>query len=218
MVFQLIHFISLVRSCVQTQGNQSCKLAVCQRTGTIVCGKDQFLKLYKFDECVNENTHFKYIDFMEVPFEVELEFVPTHLSINEHIVACANAEFMCVFKLSEQSYFNTANSITSSSDLSIIVPIPMCPVQDNPDQVFDYQNASKRFLSSITSNISSTFDYQMETNSDRMKFGRDRSIEMRPSFIDNALPLCNLRHFPANNDDVGLNSGWPTVIMTWMCT
>lgn len=172
--------------------------------GTIICAKDRFLKIYKFDECVNENTHFKYIDFMEVPFEIELDFVPMQLSINEHIVGCANAEYMCVFKISEQSFYNTANSLTTSSELSAMAAMPMCPFPDAPpDPVLDYRNATKKFFSSITSNISSTFDYQMmESTSELSRLGRDRSIELKPNFVDNAIPLCNLRHFPAANDEV----------------
>lgn len=119
-VFLLIFlFLHPVRSCNQIQSNQLHKLAICQRTGTLICAKDRFIKIYKFDECVNENTHFKYIDFIEVPFEIELDFVPTQLSINEHIFGCANAEFMCIFKISEQGFYNTANSLTTSSNAAL---------------------------------------------------------------------------------------------------
>lgn len=179
---------------------------MCQRTGTIICAKDRFLKFYKFDECVNENTHFKYIDFLELPFEVELDFIPSQLSVCEHIIGASNSEYMCVFKISEQNYFNTANSLTTSSSLSAMVPIPVCSyLETSTDSVFDYRNASKKFLSSITSNISSTFNYQsIEINAERGKIGRDRSIELKPSNIDIGIPLCNLRHFSATNDDVSL--------------
>ncbi|XP_031634727.1 uncharacterized protein LOC116348019 [Contarinia nasturtii] len=197
---EVIEIPTIVHSCSQSQSSHPYELAVCQRTGTIVCANDRFLKIYKFDECVNENTHFKYIDFLEVPFEVELDFIPTQLSIDEHIVGTANSEYMCVFKISEHSYFNTANSLTTSSSLSVMAPMPVCPYVDtSTDSVFDYQNASKKFLTSITSNISSTFDHQsMEMNG---KMCRDRSIELKPNNIDSAIPLCTLRHFSATNDD-----------------
>lgn len=193
-----------MRTGPQNQANHPYKLAVCQRTGTFICAKDRFIKFYKFDECVNDNTHFKYIDFMEVPFEVELDFVPTQISINEHIVGCANTEYMCVFKLTEQSFYNTANSLTTSSSLSVMAAMPICPYVDNQtDSILDYQNVSKKFLTSITSNISSTFDYQMSDSlSEKGRLCRDRSIEMKPSYVDTAMPMCNLRHFSTANDEV----------------
>lgn len=162
------------------------------------------MKFYKFDECVNENTHFKYIDFLEVPFEVELDFIPMQLCINEHIIGCSNSEYMCVFKISEQNYFNTANSLTTSSSLSVMAAMPICSyVENSSDSILDYQSVSKKFLASITSNISSTFDYQsIDSNSDKGRFCRDRSIEFKPNYVDTGIPMCNLRHFAATNDDV----------------
>lgn len=199
-------FIFLCGQTVRSNQNQSntylSKLAICQRTGTLICAKDRTLKIYKFDECVNENTHFKYIDFIEVPFEIELDFVPTQLSINEHIVGCANDEFMCIFKISEQNFYNTANSLTTSSEMSVMAAMPVY-TEHPTDAVLDYGNVSKRFLSSITSNIFSTFDHHtMDSSGERAKYGRDRSIDLKPSFLDNGIPLCNLRHFTSANDEV----------------
>lgn len=198
-----------MRSYEQTQCNATIKLAVCQRIGTILCAKDRFIKIFKFHECINENVHrFKYIDFIELPIEIELDFVPTQLSIDEHIVGGANAEFMCVFKLCEQSFYNTANSLTNtSSELSVMATMPMCTFADpsTADSMLDYGMISKKFLASITSNISSTFDYQtMENGGDRncRSIGRDRSIELKPNFVDKSIPMCNLRHFAATNDEV----------------
>lgn len=174
--------------------------------GTIICAKDRFLKVYKFDECINENTHFKYIDFIEVPFEIELDFAPTQLTINEHIIGTANTEYMCVFKISEQNYYNTANSLTTtSSELSVMAAMPNCQFNDpSADSMLDYRNVSKKFLASITSNIASTFDYQTENGSfdGRGRIGRDRSIELNPNVVDKAIPLCNLRHFAPTDDEV----------------
>lgn len=172
--------------------------------GTILCAKDRFLKLYRFDECVNENTHFKYIDFIELPFEVELDFIPTQLSIHEHCIGCTNTEFMCIFKIVADTFYNTANSLTTSSELSAMAAIPIYPFPDiSADPMLDYQNVSKKFLASITSNISSTFDYQMADNtSEKGRIGRDRSMEFKPTFVDKNMPLCNLRHFSNGTDEV----------------
>lgn len=208
MNFALLHILfSLfpVRTNTQNQLlSHPYKLAVCQRTGMIICAKDRFIKFYKFVECVNENTHFKYIDFTEVPFEVELDFVPNHIGINEHIVACSNAEYMCVFKLSEQNFYNTANSLTTSSSLSVMAAMPVCPYVDNSlDSILDYENVSKKYLSSITSNISSTFDYHsIDNSSEKTRMCRDRSMELKPNYVDAGMPLCNLKHFGTANDEV----------------
>lgn len=141
---------------------------------------------------------------MEIPFEIELDFMPTQLSITEHIIGCSNSEFMCVFKISEQNFYNTANSLTTSSELSVMAAMPICPLTEHPtDAVLDYESVSKKFLASITSNIFSTFDHHtIENNGEGAKFGRDRSIELKPSFLDNGIPLGNLRHFDVTNDGV----------------
>lgn len=194
----------------QNQSNAPIKLAVCQRMGTILCAKDRFIKIYKLHECINETVHrFKYIDFIELPMEIELEFVPMQLNIDEHIVGCANAEFMCVFKICEQNFYNTANSLTNtSSELSVMATMPMCTFADqSTDSMLDYGEISKKFLTSITSNISSTFDYQSMENGvggehNGRRIGRDRSIELKPNFVDKSIPMCNLRHFQAINDEV----------------
>lgn len=205
------------------------QIASCQETGTLICAIHRCIKLYKFIECTKDNTHFKYIDFVELPFEVDLDFVPIHLTINEHIIGCGNREFMCVFKLLERNCCNaadsddmmSANSLTTSSELSgtnafgISIPAvdrcngaafgdmndvndgaPIHNYVDDYGQVFDFKNASKKCLSSITSNISSSYD---QTSNDpfgnKSKFDKNRgSSEFRPLFIENSVPLCNLRH------------------------
>lgn len=202
------------------------QIASCQETGTLICAIYRCIKLYKFIECIKDNTHFKYIDFVELPFEIDLDFVPIHLTVNEHIIGCGNREFMCVFKLLERNCCNaadsddmmSANSLTTSSELSganifgigmlndrtnidafgetDTNGVPMQHFSDDDGQVFDYQNATRKCLSSITSNISSTYD-QMSSDplGNKAKFDKNRgSIEFRPLFIENSVPLCSLRH------------------------
>lgn len=216
------------------------QIAACQQTGTFICAIQRCIKLYKFIECTNDNTHFKYIDFMELPFEIDLGFVPIYLSINEHIVGCGNREFMCVFKLLERNYSNavdsddaiSANSLTTSSELSGIGNVGdvnnfmsggnyiseqkyianaasnLDYIDDSFHQVFDYKNISKKFLSSIKSNISSTFDHQTSDQYGcKLKSDKNRgSTELRPIFIENGIPLCSLRHvataFLTTSDEV----------------
>lgn len=102
------------------------QIASCQETGTLICAIHRCIKLYRFIECTKDNAQFKYIDFVELPFEADLDFVPIHLAINEHIIGCGNREFMCVFKLLERNCCNavdsddmvSANSLTTSSEFS----------------------------------------------------------------------------------------------------
>lgn len=193
------------------------QIASCQETGTLICAIHRCIKLYKFIECIN--THFKYIDFVELPFEIDLDFVPIYLTINEHIIGCGNREFMCVFKLLERNCCNavdsddmmSANSLTTSSELSgangfgigdafgemnDANGVSMHHFSDDDGLVFDYKNASRKCLSSITSSISSTYD-QMSSDpfGNKSKFDKNRgSSEFRPLFIENSIPLCSLRH------------------------
>lgn len=186
---------------------------------------DRFVKLFRFVECVNDSTRFKYIDFIELPLEIELDFIPIYLDINEHIIAAGNKELMCVFKLLERNYCNTAdsdaisaNSLTTSSELSGMgginyVANPMADgraanneysTNSKDTEAFDYRKASGKFLSAITSNITSTFDFKARRGSDKRLERSRRSVELKPAFIDNAMPLCSLRHLSSTNDTVSI--------------
>lgn len=201
-------------------------MAVCQQTGTFIVGLDRIIKLFRFIECTNDSTHFKYIDFTELPLEIELEFMPIYLDINEHIIGVGNKEYMCIFKLLERNYCNTAdsdaisaNSLTTSSELSGIAGVNYAtqnPLSDGKaannenyksskdTEPLDYKNASEKLLSSITSNISSTFDRPRKNSLRGRSERKCYSVELRPVPIDNSMPLCNLRHLSASNDTVSI--------------
>lgn len=221
------------------------QVAACQETGTLICAIHRCIKLYKFIECTKDNTHFKYIDFVELPFEIELDFVPIFLSINEHIIGCGNRELMCVFKLLERNCCHaadsddmmSANSLTTSSELSganifgngLIIDrttgyafgevsdmngTSMSHCYDN-EGVFDFKNASKKCLASITSNISSNFD-QLAADSFGNKSNYDKnrgSSEFRPFFIENNVSMCCLRHLTSGCADVPSDE---VSIIAWM--
>lgn len=187
------------------------KLAVCQETGTFIYAIYRCIKLFKFIECTNEATHFKYIDFIELPLEIALDFTPTYLSINEHIIGCGNREFVCVFKLMERSYCNAAdsdvisvNSLTTTSDFSQYgQPTAFDRREKSADceragkSIFDYKNVTKKNFSSVKTNIASSFDYI--SSPDRTKYEKNRgSMEFKPAFLENVVALCSLRHLSAN--------------------
>lgn len=207
------------------------QLAVCQTTGTLIIAINHTIKLHKFNECTNDNSHFKYIDFMEMPFEIDLDFMPIYLNINEHIVGCGNREYMFIFKLLERNCCNaidsddmlSANSLTTSSELSGInvASANNALSDDNPfengkpftehnltlqnggdygQSSFDYKNATKKYLTSLTTNISSNFDQiTNEHFNGKQKCEQNcGSNEFRPIFIENSIPMGLLKYLPKN--------------------
>lgn len=192
------------------------KIATCNRTGTLICAVHRTIKLFKCSERSNDGSHFKFIDFNESPFEIDLDFVPIYLSINECIIGCGNREFVSVFKLIERSYCNEAesdgalpsNSLMSSSELSDMSmfnhqngAINDMHLGCGPDEskarhenssVLDYRNLTKKSLQIIEHKISSTLD--MNNNTNRKQSTQKNQMDVRPVYIENAKPLASIHH------------------------
>lgn len=78
------------------------QIAVCQVTGNICVATDAAgLLFYQFQSCVSDSSKHPYIDFKELPFGVDLDFVADHVAMTEHCVAAGNGEFTVVFRVSE---------------------------------------------------------------------------------------------------------------------
>ncbi|XP_055372777.1 putative uncharacterized protein DDB_G0282133 isoform X2 [Condylostylus longicornis] len=71
----------------------------CQETGNILVKSNLHLYLFNFRECTNDQQHFNYIDFFEFPFYLELNFLPTQISLIENVIACINKKQCIVFKI-----------------------------------------------------------------------------------------------------------------------
>lgn len=67
--------------------------------------------------CLNESSKHKYIDFVEAPFVVELDFVPEKLQVAENIIAVMNATFVNVFQIvgGGATTWNSSNDASTSS-------------------------------------------------------------------------------------------------------
>lgn len=90
-------------------------------TGNVAIALSSTIIFYKFIACTNDSTKYQYIDFREIPFTIDLEFIPTKISIIEHCLCCSNHEFVnllkiCETNLSQSDDMISANSFTS--DLS----------------------------------------------------------------------------------------------------
>lgn len=199
------------------------KIATCDRTGTLICAINRTIKLYKFSERINDGTHFKFIDFNESPFEIDLDFEPIYLSLNECIIGCGNREFVCVLKLIERNYCNEAesdgalqsNSLMSSSELSDIsvfnhrngggggnndmnVEYAADDMKKQSDQfeVLDYEKLSRESLQSIEHKITSTLDLNNNSNNFNCKQNNidKHHMDVRPVYIENAKPLAVIHY------------------------
>jgi hypothetical protein len=65
-------------------------IACCQSTGNLLIANKNTLQLFEFKCCTNENTKNSYIDFFEAPFQIELDFQPDKVLINENYVSCSS--------------------------------------------------------------------------------------------------------------------------------
>lgn len=154
-------------------------IALCPSTGNVVVTHKNILQIFIFKYCTNETTKLQYIDFFEAPFQVELDFCPSKVLINEDVVSCCNKQFFHVFKIIECADGN--NSTTSESNMCTSTEIPNsdAPVHINLDQDVDFQAiCDKAELNGISFNvkIKSTQEESMGS------LGDDES-EMRPSVV-----------------------------------
>lgn len=82
---------------------------------------------YTFKNVFNENSKIKnYIDFIETPFYIDVEFIPTQLQVNENMFSICNHNYVLIFQLNGSNIWNCSQdeSTTSSS----------CPPTDNDHQ------------------------------------------------------------------------------------
>lgn len=83
-----------------------------QTTGNLFVTARNIIHCFAFRFCYNESSKHKYIDFVETPFNVELDFVPDRLQVAENIVAAISSKFVNVFQI----VGNGATVWTSSSN------------------------------------------------------------------------------------------------------
>lgn len=153
-------------------------VACCPSTGNILVNHKNVLQIFVFKYCTNETTKLQYIDFFEAPFQIELDFIPSKILMNEDIVSCSNKQFFHVFKVVETVDGN--NSVTSESNVYTSTEIPQTeePII-NLDQDVDFQAiCDKSELNGIPFNVK-----LKSTQEESMGSLGDDDSEMRPSLV-----------------------------------
>lgn len=114
-------------------------IAVCQSTGNILVNQKNILQLFQFKYCTNETSKLQYIDFFEAPFQIELDFSPAKILLNENVISCCNKQFFFVFKVVEKMDGNS--SLTSDSNICTSTELPQLKdsMTMNLDQDVDFQ-------------------------------------------------------------------------------
>lgn len=170
-------------------------IACCQSTGNIIVNHKNILQIFIFKYCTNETTKLQYIDFFEAPFQIELDFIPSKILVNEDVVSCCNKQFFHVFKIIEVVDGN--NSTTSESNICTSTEMPHSKASStiNLDQDVDFQAiCDKSELNGISFNVKmkSTLEETMGS------LGGDDDSEMRPSVVnDFSATIKFLNNLPA---------------------
>lgn len=110
-------------------------VAFCQSTGNIIVGHKNILQLYYFKYCTNETTKLQYVDFFEAPFQIELDFQPSKVLLNENVICCCNKQYLHVFKLMDRNDSN--NSTISESNICTSTEIPQTKESSNINLEYD---------------------------------------------------------------------------------
>lgn len=154
-------------------------IASCPSTGNILVNHKNIIQVFIFKYCTNETTKLQYIDFFEAPFQIELDFIPSAVLINEDIISCSNKQFFHVFKVIETVDGN--NSTASESNICTSTEIPQSEeaTNINLDQDVDFQAiCDKADLNGINFNVK-----MKSTLEETMGSLGDDDSEMRPSVI-----------------------------------
>lgn len=153
-------------------------IACCPSTGNILVIHKNILQIFVFKYCTNETTKLQYIDFFEAPFQVELDFIPSKVLINEDIISCSNKQFFHVFKVVESMDGN--NSTTSESNIYTSTEIPHSeePIINLEEDVDFQAICDKAELNGITFNVK-----LKSTQEESMGSLGDDDSEMRPSLV-----------------------------------
>lgn len=73
---------------------------------------------FVFKYCYNDSTKYKFIDFTEANFYIELDFKPTRLEVAENIFAAMNQMYVNVFQIvgaASSVWNNSSNEASTSS-------------------------------------------------------------------------------------------------------
>lgn len=93
-------------------------VACCQATGNMFILSGNLIQPFVFKYCYNDSTKYKFIDFMEANFYIDLDFKPTKLEVAENIFAAMNQMYVNVFQIcgaASSVWNNSSNEASTSS-------------------------------------------------------------------------------------------------------
>lgn len=153
-------------------------VACCPSTGNLVVWHKNVIQIFIFKYCTNETTKLQYVDFFDASFQVELDFNPINVLINEDIITCSNKQFLHTFKIIESSDGN--NSTTSESNICTSTEIPQSEATNliNLDQDVDFQAICDR--SELNGSV---FNVKMKSTQEESMGSMGDDSEMRPSVV-----------------------------------
>lgn len=155
-------------------------IAVCQSTGNILVNLKNILQIFQFKYCTNETSKLQYIDFFEAPFQVELDFSPVKILMNENVISCCNKQFFFVFRVVEKLDGNS--SLTSDSNICTSTELP--PLKDSFTMSLD-QDVDYRAICDKDEINGIPFAVKMKsTMEESMRPMADDESEMRPQTVN----------------------------------
>lgn len=156
-------------------------ISCCQSTGNVIVNHKNILQIFIFKYCTNETTKLQYIDFFEAPFQIELDFIPSKILVNEDVISCCNKQFFHVFKIVEVVDGN--NSTTSESNVCTSTEMPQSKVSStiNLEQDVDFQaicdkaelngiNFNVKMKSTLEETMGSMVSFRMFFNNPELNF------------------------------------------------
>lgn len=92
---------------------------IIQSTGNMFILSGNLIQPFVFKYCYNDSTKYKFIDFTEANFYIELDFKPTRLEVAENIFAAMNQMYVNVFQIigAASSVWNNSSNEASTSSL-----------------------------------------------------------------------------------------------------
>lgn len=155
-------------------------IACCEATGNLLVAHLGILQLFEFRWCTNETTKLQYVDFFEVPFQIEVDFHPQKLLINENVISCSSKQFFCCFKVIESCDGNNSTSESTNVCSSMDLPPSKIYTINLDDEALDFAAVRDRNdINGVKFNVHMKSTDQETSN--QVHSGDE--MEMRPAVI-----------------------------------
>ncbi|CAO1421825.1 unnamed protein product [Diamesa hyperborea] len=155
-------------------------IACCEATGNLLVAHLGILQLFEFRWCTNETTKLQYVDFFEVPFQIEIDFHPLKLLINENVISCSNKQFFCCFKVIESCDGNNSTSESTNVCSSMELPPSKIYTVNLDEEPLDFAAVRDRTdINGVKFNVQMKSTEQEASNTAHS----GDEMEMRPAVI-----------------------------------